>query len=79
MSDFVDRGTQRGRQCDGLLHGTPGGAHQRAADDDAIAHVSELVRRPLSKFQPCLPPELAARFLARRLLELPFGSEPSRG
>ncbi len=48
-------------------------------DDDAIAHVSELVRRPLSKFQPCLPPELEARFLARRLLELPFGSEPSRG
>ena len=47
--------------------------------DDAIAHVSELVRRPLSKFQPCLPPELEARFLARRLLELPFGSEPSRG
>ncbi len=51
-------------------------------DDDAIAHVDELVRRPLSKFQPCLPPALEARFLARRLLELPFPSDPdetSRG
>lgn len=46
---------------------TPGAV----TESDAARHAASCARGELSKFQPCLPPELELRFLARRLLELP--------
>jgi ATP-dependent Lhr-like helicase len=41
------------------------------SEADAIRHVEGCARGELSRFQPCLPEELALRFLSRRLVELP--------
>lgn len=44
-------------------------------DADAQRFAASCARGALSKFQPCLPEELELRFLARRLVELPFSGQ----
>jgi len=46
-------------------------AEGAVTEADAMRHVDGCARGELSRFQPCLPEELALRFLSRRLVELP--------